>query len=896
MKKRIFSIVMYLVNIIIVLLPWLTVGSEKLNLIQFAMKFRDIGMDGIAKLSGFPQEQVGELQVGVMIELGGLAIFIIMAVLHLLLTLFGKKSRVNFVCVGITTFFLYSYASGVGLSAFTAEFEDMIVPILLEVISGLEIVIGFLIEGWRVAVAETNRQKMEEQEFKKEAEERLRFDGKYTKMFYQYIWKNFKYNWKDYLLLLVANVFIFTSLVIGFGMNAILSVDNTTKGTQLFNGLSRILVNAMIPLIAIATVMFVMLFFQYLKSRARNFGVFLTLGMRRKLLYQMIGIEYLTMLLIAVLAGATLGTVAMWFFVNHSLQYAEVQISMASVGVTTYMKALGVMLGICIVSLMAARDIYRDFNVGKSTDLRNVKEKLPVRFRRVILVVGAVLCIISMYRYQNLDNYESVKLLLLFLVGMYFVFRYGMAEYLFRERKSHKYLNKMLLHNQLYHRSRTSTGYMWAMFVIHFCVMFYFTFQLAAANISENAESLFPYDAVCLAGEDDNDILDELREYETLEMIEYPALRVSSYDSTEELEDTRSGIKAIQGQHIGISESTYHELKKRIDPTYEASDLGLDADGEYIYIIYQQDKSEHAQPICYYAPRSKPILHIGQPCRGVSMIQLGQGDVAYKAYQVKGEEIGSLIGTFRQGMKEDIVVFSDEYFAKAQEFWKTTDVYSGEQIEEKEERIEGLTISQGITRLILMNAEEEQLPVIEQVLERLEERHQEAERSLFDRYLVDRGVYDASVSSYYMKDEAVTNLITERVMKATMNTVVIGVFFVMNLLFVMMKLLSEKERNCKNKEFLTCMGMRKKERIHFVKAEILRYCCLLPMGVAAVFSGIFTICTVHARMYTWEDVQKVLGYMLPIWLGYVALSGVVLWMIVSVYTYRMEREKDDRSS
>lgn len=105
MKKRIFSTVMYLMNIIIVLLPWLTVGDEKLNLIQFAMKFRDIGMDGIAKLSGLPQEQVGELQVGVMIELGGLAIFIIMAVLHLLLTLFRKKSRANFVCVGITTFF-----------------------------------------------------------------------------------------------------------------------------------------------------------------------------------------------------------------------------------------------------------------------------------------------------------------------------------------------------------------------------------------------------------------------------------------------------------------------------------------------------------------------------------------------------------------------------------------------------------------------------------------------------------------------------------------------------------------------------------------------------------------------------------------------------------------------
>ena len=47
-------------------------------------------------------------------------------------------------------------------------------------------------------------------------------------------------------------------------------------------------------------------------------------------------------------------------------------------------------------------------------------------------------------------------------------------------------------------------------------------------------------------------------------MTEYPALRVSAYDGTEKKENTRVG-EPIQGQHIGISESTYHALKKKIE-------------------------------------------------------------------------------------------------------------------------------------------------------------------------------------------------------------------------------------------------------------------------------------------------------------------------------------------
>ena len=71
---------------------------------------------------------------------------------------------------------------------------------------------------------------------------------------------------------------------------------------------------------------------------------------------------------------------------------------------------------------------------------------------------------------------------------------------------------------------------------------------------------------------------------------------------------------------------------------------------------------------------------------------------AYPKRTIEGEEIGSLIGCFRQGKLENIVVFSDAYFKKAQGMWKYTNILTGDKIEEKALRIDGVTIKQEIGR------------------------------------------------------------------------------------------------------------------------------------------------------------------------------------------------------
>jgi len=404
--------------------------------------------------------------------------------------------------------------------------------------------------------------------------------------------------------------------------------------------------------------------------------------------------------------------------------------------------------------------------------------------------------------------------------------------------------------------------------------------------IAEEADQLYPYDVVCLASEEDTDYFKELSEKYEVEMYEYPALRISAYDCTDELDNGRE----LQGQHIGISESTYHKLKKYLDADYQATDLGLDEDGENVYIVYQQDKSIKAQPIAFYPPRSKPILHFGQPCRMFEVYDVGRGlDTEYRYYKVCGEEMGSLTGVFRQGLRENILVFSDEYFDIAKTRWEKTDIYTGRMYEKEEHAENGVLTNQGITKLILMNVAETDIRKVQDTLEDYEEMKLEEERNLYSRYYFAQGVYDYSVSYHYMKQEAVKNLETERIMKITMNVLVIILFFFMNIMLITIKILSEKEQNEKRGEFLNCMGMRRKERIKFLKKELMCYYSIFPMIIAILFAGIFVILVFRIRMYTLIDIKNYCTYMGIFWGGYIVLNMLILWLISTIYARKIEK-------
>lgn len=890
MKRKIVSLIFYILNLGLFIFPWIQVGEENYNILKFAMVQAKSGVAPLMEQAGVPLGQLGLIQGAVGIEVFLMLLYLVLSVIYIVTVLCNKKKALNLavLAVGVVTAYLHNQFPGTIKTLAPSELTTAI-SLFFILIPTIEYFTTMVMDRWDETVTESRAFEAEEKAWKEEVKRRLAFAGKYDRPFYHVVWKNFKANWKDYILLLFCCILIISFVVVGFGVQKLMSIEYSLAGIQVLNGLGAILINAIMPLAIVSVFIIVMLLFYYLKCRAKNYGVFLTLGMRRKALYYFAGLEFASVFLIAVVFGSILGTVVLLIFTHYSEILIGMAMDFSAIGVMTYLKAFLTVILVFGVSALAAKEIFVDFNVGKSTDLRAIGEPFPKKFRKVILAAGVVVCVFCLWQYSLVKNFEKVHFLIGYFAGLFVVIRYGLAEYLLRSRRKKKYLHRAVTESQLFHKSKTASGYIIALAIMQICVMFYFSFQVISPVIVEDNDTIFPYELVCIADDEDNDIFQSLVEDHGVLCFSVPMVRVTNYDTTEKWE--ARGEVAPQGQHIGISETQYHALKKLLDPEYEAKDLGLDAEGECVYIVHQQDKSTKAQPVDFYGTAKRPILMAGQPTQGnidVARLSRNHNDTAFRYRKIVGEEFGSLTGAFRQGLRENIIVFSDEYFEVAKDLWEITDINSGilmnSQYYEMFYKDFGVA-KKGPTKLVLFeDIPEEKMEIVEKYMQEFKERHADDE------------AYDASVSSLYWKQDGVKNLQTERFMKMVMNILVIAIFFVMNIILVAIKMLSELDANRRRADFLTCMGMYKKDRDKLIYKEILVDHHLIPMVISMVSALAFTFVVFHARMYTMSDIQNYLKYMLPMWGVYLVASTFVIGILSIIYARTVEGKKYARRS
>jgi len=309
----------------------------------------------------------------------------------------------------------------------------------------------------------------------------------------------------------------------------------------------------------------------------------------------------------------------------------------------TYVKGTLVVLAVYIIALMATRDIVSDFNLVRAS-IRNIaKEPMPQRRTKLFITAGIIICMIAIFEYRQLRNHESMYLLFAFFAGIFLLIRFVGAGYLRRAKKTPAYLPQMLNRNHLYYKSKTTARYVLALTILNVCAVFYFLFQVVSVTIAEKPESLYPYDFVCIADDGDDAIFDRIKNGYQAKIIEYPMVRVANADKTEQNEGVQQG-KRPQGQQIGISESTYKQLKKYVDSSYKEEAMHLDRNGKKVYLVHQQDRSVKAQPVDWTFGKKKPFLHIGLPCEYYTLYSPSK---AYPKRTIEGEEIGSLIGCWK---------------------------------------------------------------------------------------------------------------------------------------------------------------------------------------------------------------------------------------------------------
>ena len=187
----------------------------------------------------------------------------------------------------------------------------------------------------------------------------------------------------------------------------------------------------------------------------------------------------------------------------------------------------------------------------------------------------------------------------------------------------------------------------------------------------------------------------------------------------------------------------------------------------------------------------------------------------------------SLIGCFRQGKNENLIVFSDVYFEKAHR-----------------------EVEEGPTQLVLANVPEEGRGQAQAYVETFQEAHQEDES------------HDSMVKSAYVKEEAVRQRYVERLADLTVNGCLMVMLLAISLFLLHVKVKMELPQMQKRYQFMECFGMRKSERIRAERREVSRF-LWIPLLLAAVFVPVFTGIVFHLREF---DAGEIRAYLLC-WMG-----------------------------
>lgn len=867
------------------LIPWIVIGEGKYSAATYLIRIFSSGdaflamqqdFSSVMDLSYYAPEELNTILLGFVFRLVGIAFVQLVSATYLLLTIFNRKTGILDIMAmvaGAAT----AYVQGMSEAIWFGTKLEMVYEIILIVPIGILFIGVRAMEAWQNANKEYAERKAREAAWKEERKRRLAFPGKYTRLFYRIIWKNFQAEWKDYVILVSAGVMAAGIIFSGIGMAEMLSPLGGGGSILRRNGIAGIVMNFLIVILAISVFLMVSVLLSYLRKRMKNYGIFVNLGIRKKTLYLYMGVEFAGCMLLSVIGGYLLGNVVLLVIrlvMQHGTDMGE---RLGNISGETYVFTFLLTSAVLLISMVIVHDMYLSTGVTQTKDRAVEKERMPGKCRAVFLVMGIILSVWGIMRFSQRRNAEGIGALLILFAGLFFVIKNGWAMVLMNRKKNRKkYYSTLIRNNSCYHRFKTTFRYVFFLGSVHVAVLFMFSKELVSNMIAQEPETLFPYSHMCMATEKDEDFFEKLKTEYEIQIQSYPMVRVSNVDNTEMPEDFRVPV-IPQGQHIGVSESTYYELCRAVGK--EPENLNLSEDGREVYIVYQQDKSVKAHPIDYFLTRKEPYLHIGQP---VEMYGYLEREKIFPKRIVAGEKIGNLTGTYRSGNHENVIVFSNEYFASVQDEWKTTNWVFGNDIRETgEEGIEDVNIHQWPTRLVLMNVPDAKLKAVEKELQTFKKSH------AFDEK------FDSDVLSYYSSAKQIAQIKSERIMNIEVNTLIIVVLTSIGLFMLYLKFASELDEKKNRQEFLLCIGMKRKERIQVLKTEV-RTFFKIPVFMTAFLIPLLTGIMWKLREYTPEDCLAYSRILAVIMICYFGVQ-VISMKLMEIYLIRKVEGKYERN-
>lgn len=864
LRSKIYMFILDIVYQVVCLCPWIpTAGNERLNIITYTARMFLSGdrFTYIRENLGVYLEGAGtENDIMALVYIFYLQIILMcivqaLGILHILLVWYPKNINILYVAMSVIEAVNVALVNeGVMWNMFVDYIPAAVCVAVMLGLPVFSMASVNLMESWAEASAEYRVLKERDRELKRERKRRLYFPGKYTSLFYRVIWKNFRFQLGVYKIFLIVGSLSVSFVFAGFGMWEMLSSQEL--GEEMYSFLVMAIVAAVFLIVNVLL--------YYMKNHMKDYSMFLNLGMRKQTLGFYVATELISSMVVSLLAGTVLG--------NGIVRLCRVLITKAKAdGVAfspltqkTYLGTLACVLIIFVVSVLATHDIYIDTGMAGAADKAVRKEKMPQQLLVVRILAGAFFIRLSVQLYTKRVMAENIFALIPFILGWYLILKTLWSIWLRRARKREEnYYRGLMRKNYLYYRFKSVFRYTFFIGLIHLCIIFVFAKDIVSIMAAPEAKDLFPYDYVCMATEDDEEFFGKLEKKYRADIQIYPMVRVSNVDNTLVLDSLKD--ITLQGQHIGISASTYEVLCENVG--VEPEKLNLSADGSDVYIVYQQDESVHGHFIDYYAYSGVPYLHVGQP---LFYYFWAQREQFFPRRETAGESTQILTGALRQGKHENLLVFSDEYIEQMQDSWQEYNYLTGEPLG-GEEAVEGENVHHWPTRLVLIRADEGVKEEIDEKLAEFRAAHE------FDES------FDSEVSSCYVKDELVEKIESERIMKMTLNLFIVSLMFMAGVIMLYLKNQSEILERKRKHEFLVCMGMSKKERLKLFKSEFWSY-LWRPMTLAFIGGAVLTVIVWYLRSYDTVQCMEYLKIWGILFAGYTAVQILIMkvmeWFVI----------------
>ena len=173
-------------------------------------------------------------------------------------------------------------------------------------------------------------------------------------MLHKIIYKNFKSNIRKYILFFVSNIIAVAELFIFWGLNDVVVRAVTEPSIMMGIKSDFMIAVGLITVVTILLMVFSMRY--YIKLRAKDYGTFIMLGMKKKMSYMLLFAEYIIGCIGSLLIGILLGNLLLYGILYCLNQYNPQIITLQKVDPVVYkntiLLCLGVMLGIFIILLV----------------------------------------------------------------------------------------------------------------------------------------------------------------------------------------------------------------------------------------------------------------------------------------------------------------------------------------------------------------------------------------------------------------------------------------------------------------------------------------------------------------------------------------------------------------